>query len=119
MYPVDELIDWYRFTCEELESPRTWLPVFDDHIVNVVTLDVPGLPLSDPSVWYGHTHDIWLERLFDSISAMLDVVCDAAEEGALTQMHGRLGLHRGEGVQSLDGRAWSRYRLARSPSAFQ
>ncbi len=53
MRPVEELIDWYGFSCKDLESPRTWLPVFDDQIVNVVTLDVPGVPLSDPSVWYG------------------------------------------------------------------
>lgn len=119
MRQVDELIRWYRFSCEDLEAPRTWLPVFDDQIVNVVTLDVPGLPPSDQSVWYGHTHDAWLERRFDSIAAMLDVVCDAADDGALVEMHGRLGLQKGDFVESLDGRAWSTYRLSRCPSTFR
>lgn len=119
MLGVDELIKRYRFTCEELESPRTWLPVFDDQIVNVVTLDVSGLPPSDPSVWYGHTHDGWLSRLFDSIAEMLHVVCDAAESSALAEMNGYLGLLDGEWIESLDGRAWSRYRLARSPGTFR
>jgi hypothetical protein len=119
MRGLDELVEWYRFTYEELESPRTWLPVFDDQIVNVVTLDVPGLPTSDPSVWYGHTHDAWLERLFDSIPVMLDVICDAAESDALAEMNGRLGLLNGEWIEPLEGRPWSEYRLARSPGAFR
>lgn len=119
MHPLDELIDQYRFAFEQLESPRTWLPVFDDQIVNVVTLDVPGLPPSDPSVWYGHTHDAWLSRLFDSVAALLDVVCDAAQDGALTERDGRLGLRQGEWITALDGLPWDRYRLARSPGSFR
>lgn len=119
MRPVDELIRWYRFSCEDLESPRTWLPVFEDQIVNVVTLDLPGRAPSDRSVWYGHTHDAWLERLFDCIAVMLHVVCDAAESGALVEVDGRLRLRSGEGVQSLDGRGWNAFRLARCPGAFR
>jgi hypothetical protein len=119
MRPLDELIDWYRFTCEELESPRTWLPVFEDQIVSIVSLDVPGLPPSDPSVWYGHTHDMWLSRLFDSIAALLHVVCDAAEAGVLAERSGGLGLEQGGFTEAPAGRAWSPYRLARSPGSFQ
>jgi hypothetical protein len=119
MRPLEELITSYEFTCEKLESPRTWLPVFDDQIVNIVTLDVPGLPPSDPSVWYGHTHDAWLVRLFDSIEALLDVVCDASESGALTERHSRLGLVEGQFIESLDGESWSGLRLHRSPGAYR
>ena len=119
MRPLDELIDWYRFTYEKLESPRTWLPVFDDQIVNIVTLDIPSRPASDPSVWEGHTHDAWLSRRFDSIEALLDVVCDAAEAGLLGEHHGRLGLDTGDFAESLDGRAWDQLRLARCPGSFR
>jgi cell wall assembly regulator SMI1 len=119
MRSVDELIRWYRFTCDDLESPPTWLPVFDDQIVNVVTLDVPGEPPSDPSVWYGHTHDATLDRLFDSIAAMLHVICDAAEDDALAEVGGSFGLRNGEWVEALDGSAWSAFRLARCPGAYQ
>lgn len=119
MRPVEKLIDWYRFTCEQLESPGTWLPVFDDQMVNVVTLDMPGLSPSDPSVWSGHTHDAWLERLFDSVAILLHVVCDAADDDALKEVNGQLGVQRNEWVESLDGLAWSTYRLARSPSSYR
>ena len=119
MRPLDELLHWYRFTCDELESPPTWLPVFEDQIVNVVTLDVPGLAPSDPSVWYGHTHDMWLSRLFDSVGALLDVVADAAEAGALVEQGQQLGLSSGGQVHSLDGEPWTSWRLDRCPDAFR
>jgi cell wall assembly regulator SMI1 len=119
MRSVDELIRWYRFTCEDMESPPTWLPVFDDQIVNVVTLDVPGMSPSDPSVWYGHTHDGTLERLFDSVAAMLHVVCDAAERDALAEVGDSFGLRTSDGVEPLDGSAWSAFRLSRCPGAYQ
>lgn len=50
---------------------------------------------------------------------MLDAVCDAAQEGALDEDNGRLGLRSGEWLESLNGSAWGRYRLARSPTSFQ
>lgn len=116
MRPVGELIDWYDFT-EELDLPRVWLPVFEDQIVNAVTLDVPGEPPSDPSVWYGHTHDIRMHRMFDSIGTLLEVVCDAAEDGALVErIDGALVLDE---VQALDDRAWTEYRLRRCPTAWR
>jgi hypothetical protein len=55
----------------------------------------------------------------DSIEALLDVVCDAAESGALTQRDGRLGLDEGEFVESIDGPVWSALRLRRSPGAYR
>lgn len=119
MRPLDELIEFYRFTIDALESPPSWLPVFDAQIVNVVTLDLPGLPPSDPSVWYGHTHDGFLARLFDSVEALVDVVSDAAEAGVLVEQSGRLGLDSGEYLDALDGFAWSSWRLARSPGSFR
>jgi hypothetical protein len=73
---------------------------------------------SDTSVWYGHTHDGWVERLFDSIKWLVDVVCDAAEAGLLAQDHGRLGLRRGEDLLPPDGFPES-LRLARCPGSFR
>src|SRR4051812_9465219 len=52
MLPLEELINWYRVSCDRLGTPRTWLPVFDNQITNIVTLDVPDLAPSDQSVWY-------------------------------------------------------------------
>lgn len=116
MRSPEELITWYRFTTAELEQPRTWLPVFDDQIVNVVTLDIPGEEPSDQSVWYGHTHDAHVSRLFDSVEALLDVVCDAAEGGVLREPWP--GALRLEEVESLDGRGWKELRLRRCPGTF-
>jgi hypothetical protein len=92
--------------------------VFDDQIVNVVTLDLPGGSPSDSSVWYGHTHDAWLHRLFDSIESLVDVVSDAAAAGALIAGAGdRLVL--AETQESLDGQGWSDLRLRRCPGSFR
>lgn len=117
MLPLDRLLDFYVMYYDDLGAPRTWLPVFDDQIINVVTLDVPGQPRSDPSVWYGHTHDGTVDRLFDSIAALMDTVCDAAADDALLERNGRLGLPRDGGIESVDGRTWTNYRLRRSPGA--
>lgn len=119
MRSSDELVEWYRFSCDQLGSPRTWLPVFDDQIVNIVTLDLSDAPPSDPSVWYGHTHDKDVWRLFDSIEALLDVVCDAAEAGLLQAWEGKVGLRGSDPPESLDGSGWDALRLARSPHAFR
>jgi hypothetical protein len=116
MRSLDELISWYGISATELGDPGAWLPVFDDQIVNVITLDIPGDEPSDLSVWYGHTHDQSLFRLFDSIEALLDVVCDAAEEGVLSET--QPGALRLAEVESLDGRAWNDLRLRRCPGAF-
>lgn len=116
MRSLEELISGYRFTITQLGYPRTWLPVFDDQIVNVVTLDIPGEEPSDPSVWYGHTHDAFVNRLFDSVEALLDVVCDAAEAGVLSET--QPGALRLDEVESLDGLTWNELRLRRCPGAF-
>ncbi len=114
---LDELIQWHRFCVDQAIQPAIWLPVFDDQIVNVVTLGSPGRPTSDTSVWYGHTHDAGIHRLFDSIEALLDVVCDAAEAGALSQDGVRLGL--GDDCASLDDWDWNPFRLARCPGSYR
>ena len=119
MWPLGDAIDWYRIdTTTDPKSPRTWLSVFDDQIVNVVTLDIPGRPASDTSVWYGHTHDAELSRLFDSIEALLNVVCDAAEAGVLVDERGRLLLTGERWNDSLAGLGWTSLRLHRSPTAY-
>jgi hypothetical protein len=116
MLSVEDVISMYNFTTTSLDYPRVWLPVFDDQIVNIVTMDIPGEEPSDPSVWYGHTHDPFVHRLFDSIEALLDVVSDSAEEGVLSGTD--WGLRLGE-CESLDGRVWGDRRLRRSPGAFR
>lgn len=116
MRSLEDLISWYGLSTTQLEEPRVWLPVFEDQIINIVTLDVPGQPPSDPSVWYGHTHDAWVSRLFDSIEAVMDVVCDAAEAGLLAAAaDGSLRLTE---TESLDGTGWSDLRQARCPGAY-
>lgn len=118
MLRPDEVVSHYDFTTTQLGYPRAWLPVFDDQMVNVVTLDLPGQEPSDPSVWYGHTHDPFLHRLFDSVEALLDVVCDAVEAGVIVERpHWGIGL--GPDGESLDGGAWSDLRLGRSPGSFR
>jgi hypothetical protein len=118
MRSAEDLIRWYEFTNTDLGEPAIWLPVFDDQIVNVVTLDLPGGSPSDSSVWYGHTHDAWLHRLFDSIESLVDVVSDAAAAGALIAGAGdRLVL--AETQESLDGQGWSDLRLRRCPGSFR
>lgn len=50
---------------------------------------------------------------------MLDVICDAADEGVLGDVNGRLGMRVEGGVESMDGHSWGTYRLARSPDSYR
>lgn len=118
MRPIDDLIRWYEVTVDGLGSPPVWLPVFEDQIVSIVTLDIPARPPSDTSVWYGHTHDKWLWRMCDSLGSLVDVVSDAAEAGELVDRFDRLALPNGDSISSLDSRTWDAWRLARNPGTF-
>jgi len=103
-----------------MDEPPAWLPVFDDQMVNVVTLDLPGAEPSDTSVWYGHTHDTWVARVFDSIADLVETVCDAAEAGALTVDDTLIGIRDEHGyLEHADGAAWVRWRQARCPGTYQ
>jgi cell wall assembly regulator SMI1 len=116
----DDLLRWYRFCVDELDEPPAWLPVFDDQMVNVVTLDLPGAEPSDTSVWYGHTHDAWVDRMFDSLAGLVETVCDAAEAGALTTDGALIGILEEHGWREhVDGPAWVGWRQARCPGTFQ
>ncbi len=123
----------YRFRVDVLGESPLWLPVFDMQIVNVVTLDVPGHGTSDTSVWYGHTHDGFVLRLFDSIEALVHTVCDVADSGLLVAKESGmyadsllLRLSEEDTVQIDEtyespggaGQGWNRWRLTRSPGAY-
>src|SRR4051812_6203199 len=54
--------------------------------------------------------------MFDSVEALLDVVCDAAKAGLLVERDGRLGM--GDAGESLDGTGGSELRLSRSPGSY-
>jgi hypothetical protein len=86
--------------------------LFDDQCLGFVTLGVPGTDQDDQSVWYGHTHDTDVNRICNSIAAMVLSCVDAARAGELTVVDGRLATHAGEG---LDGLEFSRFRLHRNP----
>jgi len=113
--PVKDLLSWRSFCLAELGEPPAWLRLFDDQCLGFITLDVDAGRPADRSVWYCHTHDGWLCRLFDSIESMIHTCADAAEAGVLADVRGRLCLDEGE---SVDGRAWTPYRLQRCPGAF-
>lgn len=116
MRSIPDLLRWYAFT-EELDEPRVWLPVFENQMLNAITLDFPGEPASDPSVWYGSTHDEPIQRMFDSIETLVEVVCDAADDGVLEELGiGSLVLDE---VESVSDRAWTDYRLRRCPTAWR
>lgn len=115
--PVDRLIEDYRLNTTEYDYPPVWLPVFGgEKLVNIVTLDLPGEAPSGEEVWAGDTHDVWIWRLFESIEALLDVVCDAAEAGVLIEEWDSLVTREGE---PLDGHTWTEYRLRREPDTFR
>jgi hypothetical protein len=113
--PVDELLTWRAFCLTDLDEPPAWLQLFDDQILGFTTLGVDAQEPSDGSVWYGHTHDGWVERLVDSVEDLVDVCSDALDAGLLARKENRLSLEE----QSFDGRAWAPLRLARCPGAFQ
>ncbi len=119
--PVDELLKWRELCLTVFDEPPAWLQLFDGQCLGFVTLAAPDGQDPDSSVWYGHTHDQWLERLCDSIEAMVQTCSDAAEAGLLTEVYGGLHLGDGEGFdgEGFEGRSWSDLRLARSPGAFR
>jgi hypothetical protein len=113
--PAEDLLAWREFCLSELAEPPTWLQLFDDQCLGFTSLDVPGEPPSDPSVWYGHTHDASIDRLFDSIEGLVDVCADVLEAGLVRDLHGRLILDE---TDSLPDRAWTPHRLRRCPGTF-
>ena len=115
----DQLIRWYRFCVDEMDQPPAWLPVFDDQIVNIVTLDLPGAAPSDTSVWFGDTHDTWVARVFDSIACLVHTVCDAAEAGVMTAQGALIGIEADGIHQSIDCDVWADWRQARCPGTYR
>lgn len=113
--PVDELLTWRAICVDDMEEPPAWLQLFDDQCLGFTTLDPPsGLP-ADQSVWYGHTHDCTVERLFNSIEALVETCADALEAGELIENRGDLRLD-GTALCSLE---FDSYRLARNPGTYR
>jgi hypothetical protein len=116
--PIDWVLDEREFYLEELEEPPAWLRIFDDHSISFVSLDVLGYG-SHPGVWYGHTHDGWLSRLFLSIESMVATCSDAIEAGLLIEVGTAdwSGLRMSE-ESSLDSLEFTPLRVAREAVTF-
>ncbi len=118
--PVEDLLEWRRFSLDVEDEPPAWLHLFDDRMSGFVTLDVPGEPASDPSVWYMHSHEPDVRRLFDSIESMIDVCILAADAGRIVDRSGRMGLDVDPSTtHGPDERTWDGLRLERCPGSWQ
>jgi hypothetical protein len=118
MLPKETVLGQRAFYLADLEEPPAWLHIFDDQTISFASLDVPGTG-QVPGVWYGHTHDGWLSRLFISIESMVATCSDAIEAGLLSLV----GREKSTGLRfaedsSLDGRDFTPLRVAREPAAF-
>lgn len=116
--PVDALLDWRDFCIAHLQFPPIWLELFDDQCHVFVSLDLDADAPCDSSVWYGHTHDYALSRLFDDLEGLLQVCADAVEAGLLFADWSGLRLAASHGEEALDGVGWSPLRLRRGPDTF-
>ncbi|MHA6668098.1 SMI1/KNR4 family protein [Homoserinimonas sp. A447] len=99
------------FNISSLEHPPAWLPFTDGPDFHFVSLGVPGCS-ADPSVWAGHTHDVWLNLTHESLEAMIATFNDMATDASESFDRRRellLGALRYGGE----------YRLGRSPHAFR
>ena len=71
-----EIIQDREFQLHALERPPAWLQFTDGPEYYFATLDVPGCE-TDPTVWSGNTHDVWLCRMHDSLESMIGSLSDA------------------------------------------
>lgn len=118
MLPMDIVLRGRRFYLDDLDEPPAWLRIFDDQSIGFVSLDVPDVGLT-PGVWYGHTHDAWLCRLFTSIESMVATCADALDAGLLQQIgDGEWGGLRFNNTSSLDGPEFTPLRTQRESVTF-
>jgi hypothetical protein len=116
--PSEFVVVQREFYLGDLDEPPAWLRIFDDQTISFASLDVPGTE-KVPGVWYGHTHDGWLSRLFVSIESMVATCSDAIEAG-LVSLVGRgqwMGIRFADGG-SLDAVDLTPLRVAREPITF-
>jgi hypothetical protein len=118
MLPSTFVVSQRSFYLNDLQEPPAWLRMFDDQCIAFVTLEVRGSS-SLPGVWYGHTHDGSLDRLFVSIESMVATCSDALEAGLLQSLaRGPYPSLRFSQESSLDGRDFTPLRVAREAVTF-
>ena len=105
-----EIIRDREFQLHALQRPPAWLQFTDGPTYFFATLDVPGCE-TDPTVWSGDTHDVWLCRMHDSLESMIGSLSDAGVDPSVS-----LSQRREQLLGSL--RYGGNYRLERSPGSF-
>ena len=113
MLPFDEVLGNRPVQLGLLGEPPAWLRLFGDRIIAFVTLGV-GDETPDSSLWYGHTHDVPLDRIADSLEAFVASCADALDDGSLTLQRDSLLL---EGGRDASSHEFTPFRLAHSPAA--
>ena len=116
MYDSVELLSHRQFCLDVLGEPPAWLQLLDNHCLGFVTLGVAEI-VPESSLWYCHSHDGTLERLFDSLESMVATCSDILEDGRMAWDAHWLRLSPGEDG-SLEGRLVTPYRRARGPETF-
>jgi len=111
LLPVDRVVRDRGVLAGALGEPPAWLRIFGDQVVAFVEAGVPGTE-RDASLWYGHTHDVELYRIADSLEAFVASCGYALEAGALVES--RKGLRFPDGDE-VTGAPFTPYRLERSP----
>ena len=108
--PAAEIVRDREFQVDVLEHPPAWLQFTDGPDFYFATLDLPG---HEPNavIWSGHTHDVMLCRMHDSLESMIGSFNDMAFD-LLETLQRRKELLLG-GL-----RYGGNYRLQRSPGSF-
>ncbi|MEC5167697.1 hypothetical protein RCH11_000147 [Glaciihabitans sp. GrIS 2.15] len=75
MLSAAEIIQDREFQRHALERPPAWLQFTDGPGYYFATLDAPGCE-TDPAVWSGDTHNVWLCRMHDSLESMIGSLND-------------------------------------------
>jgi len=110
LLPVDEVIANRQ---GQLGEPPAWFRLFGDRVVAFVTLGVGG-ESPNRSLWYGHTHDLPLDRIADSLEGFVAACADALGGGALGRQRDSLLL---EGGRDASSDSFTPFRLVHSPTA--
>lgn len=105
-----EIIQDREFQLHVLERPPAWLQFTDGPDFYFATLDVPGCD-TNPTVWSGDTHDVWLCRMHVSLESMIGSFNDMALDSSES-------LQRRKELLLGSLRYGGNYRLERSPGSF-
>jgi hypothetical protein len=108
---VEALLKSRAFEIQELGHPPAWLHLTDGPAYHFATLNVPGSG-TEPAVWQGDTHDMWLCRMHDSLEALFLTLGDiAADESVAAE-------DRRKHLDGLGPRWMAPHRLRNSPGSF-